>query len=92
MHPFTAFVMRDQNRGHINHVGVDERFNPVRNWVVRMKNVEKLRASREEKILTQPIDPSDTDEHGCQETRSITSLTKHLLQIMNLLPIGDPRA
>ena len=84
--------MRNQNRGHVDHVGVDQRFNPVRHRVVRMKNVEKFRACRKEEILAQPVDPSYADEHGCEDTRWITSLTKHLWMIMNLLPIGDPSA
>ena len=46
MHSLPAFVMRYDDRWHVHHIDVNERFDAIGYRVVRMEDVVKFRASR----------------------------------------------
>ncbi len=64
VHSLPAFVVRYDDRWHVHHIDVDERFDAVGDRVVRMEDVVKFRAGRQNKILAQTIDATNRDEHG----------------------------
>jgi hypothetical protein len=57
--------MRYDDRWHVHHIDVNERFDAIGYRVVRMEDVVKFRASRQNKILAQTINAANRDEHSC---------------------------
>ena len=51
VHTLPAFVVRDEDRWHVHHVDVDERFEAVGDRIIRMEDVVKFRTSGQNKIL-----------------------------------------
>lgn len=63
MHPFAAFVVRNEKRWVLGEVRVNQRLDPVRNRIKRMENVEEQGAGGEGKVHPQWLDTSHRHEH-----------------------------
>ena len=69
VHSFSTLVVGDDNGRQGVHVAINQRFEAVRNRIVRVEDIIELGASRQDKVQAESINTAYRHKHGCNQSK-----------------------